>query len=1311
MPKTLPAPTGLLSPQRQERLLRGLMDRAANADKLREKLAEDHAAELKNEQEQAAQLRQQTLQDCRQQRNNFLRTWDDANERLISKYETETVELRTELKRLAVRFEQKRKEEHQAIANKVRARCAAVQHQYETQKPLPTEKRLKHESRLDQAMLPLVESLDEVRDVTARRLSGLPTVPPIPESDQEAAPESVQEAVDAIETANRMIRENLRKLYSSTPSKLVDTFWILPLGAAIFVLCWSIGCFLFVEEHLLIALLSGLGTALFLFFSVLAILQFPLRRQTRRDYPAAEHFAAMGERAAKTGRAIAKKKAQAFAQDLLKTRDFHLKAAERWQREHIAETNEKLAAHEKTEREQLQGKQIEIGMEFQRNMDAVDQKMHTQAEELTAQIQTRLQRVEEDFSVRQERLLEKNQSEIEHFNQRFTVTVERGLQRIRDYQRIWQERFPVWQTPPQCSGSSTLDYLPVGRIDIHDPLRQVMGQSATYAGVQGSPDSASEALPQWLPVALHRRLHAGIVIDCPPEKTEKAVELVHSLLWNAFRGVTPGRCQATLLDPIGRGQHFAGLIALSDHDGTLVNNRVWTAPAQIETRLAEWTQHNEDVLQSCLRDQFDTIEDYNQIAGSLAEPYRIVAGVGLPGGITPESANHLRAMVDSARRCGTFLILVRDETLPWPKEFPSLEDPRLMRMRIDSENEWSYLDHSFSKHAFLPCAPPPIPDQLGWTEVIGQAAVAANRVEIPLQKILPAGSMGTSESSDTLEIPIGSQGAYRSLALKLGEGVRQHVLIAGKTGSGKSTLLHTIITAGAMLYTPAELQMYLLDFKKGVEFKAYADGPLPHARVIGIESEREFGRSVLQRLDAELQQRGEQFREARVQDLGGYRKATHQSLPRILLVIDEFQEIFLHDDRIAADCAMYLDRLVRQGRSFGMHVILSSQSLAGSYALPRATLGQMAVRIALQSSEADAALILADDNPAARVINRPGEAIYNDAGGLTEGNQPFQIAWLSGDEQQRMLAEITARDSKWEAEQDHEPVVIFEGNRPTKWTPRLLQAAFQSKPEGARQLRGLLGESIEIGPPTLLRFQPQTGRNALVVATAEPTLSVLTVALSSMFADWQDRYSQSPEIVLLDGNRISEEGGERPSDWLQATGLTIESVSPRDCESELNRLNALVAKRLAEGDEAIKDQPPTVIVITPLERFRELRQSDSYQFSLNEQQTLSGSDALQSILKDGPQAGVYTILCCQTAETLTRWLPRSVHHDLEIRLLGRMSSADSANLIDTPIASDLTAATMLMYDDADGSLKKFRLCERPEASEVASWLDSVNQGT
>src|SRR5207253_774321 len=95
------------------------------------------------------------------------------------------------------------------------------------------------------------------------------------------------------------------------------------------------------------------------------------------------------------------------------------------------------------------------------------------------------------------------------------------------------------------------------------------------------------------------------------------------------------------------------------------------------------------------------------------------------------------------------------------------------------------------------------------------------------------------------------------------------------------------------------------------------------------------------------------------------------------------------------DVSLLLDRLVRQGRAFGVHVLLGSQSLGGAYALARSTLGQMAVRIALQCSESDAHLILSEENSAARLLSRPGEAVYNDANGLVEGNHFFQVVWLA----------------------------------------------------------------------------------------------------------------------------------------------------------------------------------------------------------------------------------------------------------------------------------------------------------------------------
>ena len=153
-------------------------------------------------------------------------------------------------------------------------------------------------------------------------------------------------------------------------------------------------------------------------------------------------------------------------------------------------------------------------------------------------------------------------------------------------------------------------------------------------------------------------------------------------------------------------------------------------------------------------------------------------------------------------------------------------------------------------------------------------------------------------------------------------------------------------------------------------------------------------------------------------------------MPRILLIIDEFQEFFVEDDKIAQEVALLLDRLVRQGRAFGMHVILGSQTLGGAVLAARGTLGQMAVRIALQCSEADAHLILSEDNTAARLLTRPGEAIYNDANGMFEGNNLFQVVWLSDERREKYLERI--QEMCRERNIHKPPPIVFEGNLPAE---------------------------------------------------------------------------------------------------------------------------------------------------------------------------------------------------------------------------------------------------------------------------------------
>lgn len=1314
-------PAGLFPPRRQRRLLDGLSHRIESSRQSQHDLVVRHADEASRDDQQWTAKRDAIRSQCRATRREMLDRWDHSEEELIHAYESDTITHRRELNRLAVIFRRRLADETKTIERKVQARREAVLQQYENRKHQPGQTKRKEIQRIDEALMPMATHLNELRAITIARLDRLPDVDPneVVDSDdsdgsdgsgdaeyvaiETPVPTTITEAIATIGVLNQRAADLVVQMHSGVASKIIDRYY-LPALVAVLVGLWALGAFFVAPDPPWIWMALGLIPCGLAGFVAYLIFLWPLKRSTRKQYPIGERIGRAAETCAATARGIATAQATESANDLVSRRDSHLKSASRWHDEQIGELTKRLAEEQTQLRQQLVTSIETTERAFASKLELISKQMRTKADEVAASITSTIASVDHEIGDEQTRVKQARDEESRHLIARLRAGVDRGLRRIEVTDWQVRSRFPDWEqvvAPESKPFAETVDFLPLGRLRIESRLRSLLSPMSNGDGVSNA--AAADAswsdllagvnVPHDLHVALHRRVHSALVIHAASSAMGAAVDLTHQVLWRLLSASMPSRAKLTLIDPLGRGQHFTSFMALTDHDPAIVGHRVWTTDQKIEARLAELAHHVEDVLQSSLRDQFERIEDYNRQAGSMAEPYRAIAAVGFPSGLSREGHVHLRALVESGLRCGIFTILVVDDANPWPSDMPLPSGEKVLSLRIDAGGTWSLLQDGLDDLPLIPADDPPTSIRPALIERIGSDAVAASRVEIPLAGLLPVETSGTGSTADGISIVVGSRGANRGQAVQLGEGVRQHVLIAGKTGSGKSTLLHDIITSGSHHYTPDELQYYLLDFKKGVEFKLYADVGLPHARVIGIESEREFGRSVLQRLDAELQQRGEQFRAAGVQELGHFRDATGQAMPRIMLIVDEFQELFVRDDRIAGDCAMLLDRLVRQGRSFGMHVVLSSQSLAGAYSLPRATLGQMAVRIAMQCSEADAAMILSDDNTAARLISRPGEAIYNDAGGLIEGNQPFQVAWLEPAEHRKMLAAIAARDRSFAERLP--PPVVFEGNRPCKWTPSLAMSALV-KPamgESSQSIAGLLGESVEIGPPIALSFSRNTGRNVLLIMPP-PSRAAIVASTVSGFAKSDPRLS----VVCFDGSRTDD--GDSLSPWLVDAGIATQTVRPREAESEITKLADLVASR---GDES-EDSPPILVLVDSLERFRDLRQDESFSFSLDAATAPNGGASLQRVLRDGPPAGVFVMIVCGSAETLSRWLPRGSQHDLELRILGQMNPSDSSLLIDAPVAAELSAATMLVYDEADGRITKFRQCDLPDAEAVKAWL-------
>ena len=806
-----------------------------------------------------------------------------------------------------------------------------------------------------------------------------------------------------------------------------------------------------------------------------------------------------------------------------------------------------------------------------------------------------------------------------------------------------------------------------------------------------------------IPLALTYPQQGSLLFETKESCGGAVMSVLNNVILRLLSTTPPGKIAFTIFDPVGLGENFAGLMHLGDYEEALINRRIWTQREQLDERLGEINEHIEKVIQMYLRNEYANITAYNEQAGSVAEKYYFLVVADFPSGFSETAAKRLQSIAISGPRCGVFTLIHWDQRQPLPDGF-SAEELRKSSVCLRADGSaFNVGPAQIESGASLVLDPPP-GDALTLKLVnkIGKSSVDSNRVQVPFEQIAPKpAEYWTSETTTELRIAVGRTGATKHQMLAIGKGTRQHALFAGKTGSGKSTLFHVIITNLALACSPDQVEFYLIDFKKGVEFKCYATKQLPHARVIAIESDREFALSVLHRVDEELKRRGDMFRKLGVQDVAGYkREGGTEPMPRTLLLIDEFQEFFVEDDAIAQTASLLFDRIVRQGRAFGIHVLLGSQSLGGAYSLPRATLGQMVIRVALQCNEADAYLIMDDTNSAPRLLSRPGEGIYNDAGGAIEGNSPFQVVWLSDEERDVWLDKVSAL-----AVQHHRPhrsAIVFEGNAPASIGENdLLAAALASRPSSApAAARCWFGAPNSIKGPTEATFHRQSGNHLLIVGQREE--AALTMVALSMIALAAQHPAGTVRCILIhaatpgtpEATLFEQVAAMMPQGITLATALEIPDVIG-DLSKEM--------KARASGETPLASAPSVFVFVHGLHKFKKLRHEDDFNFGGGGESEASPGAAFNDLISEGSAVGIHIIATVDSFNNVNRAMSRKALSEFEMRIVFQMSANDSASLIDSPKASNLGMHRALLYNEQAGTLETFR----PYAVPDNAWIEQA----
>lgn len=638
-----------------------------------------------------------------------------------------------------------------------------------------------------------------------------------------------------------------------------------------------------------------------------------------------------------------------------------------------------------------------------------------------------------------------------------------------------------------------------------------------------------------------------------------------------------------------------------------------------------------------------TLTDLWRLRGVPEGTLNLIVVLDYPYGVDQELQSQLLRLASIGGPAGTSLLIMGDPTLNPARDV----NPAELRERLVSltatTGGWRTPVYDFELVA------DPAPDP-GCLQAIITAGVELSRSaqgpSVELTSLIAAdiADPWQGSSAESLDAVIGVSGRDPlTLSLRTENPPHPNLLIGGAVGQGKSNLVLDIIYALAARYRPDELELHLLDFKRGLEFKRFApdiDGRnwLPHVRVLSLESNQAFGVAVLRHIDQQMASRSDAFKKAGANSLNKYRESTGQPMPRLVLAIDEFHILFEGEDRYVEQAVELLDRLAKQGRAYGIHLLLASQTTSGVQGLAikgESIYAQFPLRLSLKNTVQESQAILSQGNKAAADLTYRGEVILNrNYGNDPEGSNVRGLAAFANpaamDELQRTL---------WQ--RDHgAPPLVFVGSDHASWRP----GADQPPSARAGQIDLLVGRPIEITDrPAWLTMQADSDQ---CIAVVGPEVGLAASALNSMTRSGSLQLSSEPaSIVILDGLGAGE------ATWLDDLVVDLEdsrlNVQRLDRSQIADWLTGELRSRLDSGPGE-----PMLIVGVGLQRAREMDVSptapaslpaDGLGFGFGITPEPSGREMLRRLAREGAQNGVYFVGWWMNLRTLEADL--GVAHD------------------------------------------------------------------
>lgn len=519
---------------------------------------------------------------------------------------------------------------------------------------------------------------------------------------------------------------------------------------------------------------------------------------------------------------------------------------------------------------------------------------------------------------------------------------------------------------------------------------------------------------------------------------ESQMELLHKVLIRLMYALPSDKQEYYVFDPMGLGKSVWNFNRLFSNEKLFPQKKIMTTAIELKKALKDVMEY----MQALYAGTFDlqtNCEDwdsynrwlYSQKKTKKMLPYKVFLFLNVPDGMDAECFEMFRKLLMHSEKCGFLVLFSFNEILLEAEDSKMKAQELLLKQCVEDSlplhgvPDKTISDLSFEKLNITSVGEKFPDDRLLDTLLRDFDEVIKNNSSsmFSFDDMLGQEYLFSKKSAKGLTIPCGyttSGGA--EVLIDVGDRY-PHYLIGGTTGSGKSNLLHNIIVSACWNYDPEELRVYLLDFKEGVEFSRYSEPVLRHAELVATEADTEYGISVLNHLTSEKTKRYSAFKKCNCKDITAYKeKNPTEVMPRILVIVDEFQVLFESADKDRT--IETLTTLAKQGRACGIHLILATQSLKG---IDFGNLApQFSGRIALKCSPEDSKLLLGgitSNNEEASELEIP-YAILNTSQGSKAGNIKYAVPEAKTDIIGTKIDEINAESDR---QRIYTKTKIFEG--------------------------------------------------------------------------------------------------------------------------------------------------------------------------------------------------------------------------------------------------------------------------------------------